>query len=255
MTILKRFLAAFAFLTIAPMPRGLALDADAIGRSRAFFPAPGLALGAIYAGLLAVPARFPGIPASLTVLAVVCAMCVLTRALHLDGLADLADAWGSGAPRVRALEIMRDSRIGTFGTVAIVLLLGANAAAVFEISGRVSANPGGRALRLVILAPAAARLAAAWLIQWFPYARAQGKGSLFLERKPLADLAAALALAAAAAWFLAAVPGLLCLAGAILAAHAFGMFWNRKYGGLTGDIYGAAVTLVESAALWFAALW
>ena len=248
MKLIQRLLAAFAFLTIAPMPRAVALDRDAMGRSRAFFPAPGLALGAAYAAV--VWALAPAAPASFTALAVVCAMCVLTRCLHIDGLADLADAWGSAAPRERALEIMRDSRIGTFGVAAVVLLLGAKAAAVYEIVSRFGASGDVRALRALALAPVAGRLAAVWLIQWFPYARAQGKGSAFLENKPLGDLAIAAVLSAAAAWFTAGAPGLICLAATLAAAHIFGMYWNRKFQGLTGDIYGAAIEFFETAALW-----
>lgn len=250
MNLLKRITAAFSFLTIAPVPRGVALDADALGRSRAFFPLPGLALGAAYAALAWALARVHAVPVSFIALSLVAASCALTRCLHIDGLADLADAWGSAAPRERALEIMRDSRTGAFGVAAIALALGARAAAAFEISHAYSLDGGLRALAPLVLAPVIGRFAAAWLIQWFPYARESGKGSHFLERKPVADLLVAALLAGGAAWGLHGARGLILLAASVPAVHAFGSFWNRKYNGLTGDIYGAGIEIFEVAALW-----
>jgi adenosylcobinamide-GDP ribazoletransferase len=255
MNILKRIIAAFSFLTIAPIPRGITLDAGAIGRSRAFFALPGLALGAAYAALAWLAARHTALPPAFTTLIITTAMCALTRCLHVDGLADLTDAWGSAAPRERALEIMRDSRIGTFGVAAIALLLGAKAVAVFQLCSIYNESNPVRVLYALALAPVIGRFTAAWLIQWFPYARPEGKGSYFLEQKPLGDLLIAALLTASAAWLLAGARGLILLAAATLAAHIFGLYWNRKYNGLTGDIYGAAIELTETAALLAVALW
>src|SRR4051812_12943574 len=120
-------LAALAFLTRIPVGRWVALGADDVGRGVAFFPVVGAAVGAL-AGLAAEGLDGP-LPALVAGGLGVAAALVLTGALHLDGLADTADAFGSG-DRPRRLEIMRDSRIGSFGAAAIALAVLVEAAAL-----------------------------------------------------------------------------------------------------------------------------
>ena len=218
-----------------------------------WLPALGAALGAA-AGLPAalVLWRAPGAGLLAGVLALV-TLALLTRGLHLDGLADTADGLGSRAPADRALEIMRRSDIGPFGVVTLVLVLAVDLAAITALAA------DGRWTPLAALATAAAtgRVAVAHAcLPGIPSARPDGFGLLVAGRtSPLVAAAvtvATLGLGAACAaavdgpvvgWVLAQVAALLLVAG--FRAHT-----TRRLGGITGDVFGAlvetgtAVTLV-----------
>jgi adenosylcobinamide-GDP ribazoletransferase len=230
---------AFRFLTRLPVP-GAGAPGPEVGRALAWFPLPGLVLGAVAAGAARVlEGRLaPGVVAAL----VVAGLAWLTGALHLDGLADVADGLGGGhRDAARTLAIMRDSRIGAFGAVAVALLLAVKVTAVAELVR------GGSTWALVC-APALARFTAVPLVVLFPYARPEGMGRAFHEGGGARELAIAGALAAAVlagAGLQSAVPA----AAAVGAAAALGFAVRRRLGGLTGDVYGAAVELAETAFL------
>src|SRR5579885_985235 len=111
-------LAAVAFLTRVPVGRRVALTQDDVAHAAPVFPAVGAAVGAVVAGvaLLLQPPLSPFLSSGIAVAAGV----VVTGAFHLDGLADTLDATGA-ATRERSLEIMRDSRVGTFGAAAVAI--------------------------------------------------------------------------------------------------------------------------------------
>jgi adenosylcobinamide-GDP ribazoletransferase len=178
----------------------------------------------------------------LTSVLLVLTLVALTGAVHLDALADTADALGAGKDRGRALEIMRDSRIGSFGAVAIFFFLAIATAALagMEIARRTTA---------LWLAPGLARWAmvgAGWRID---YLRAQGAGTTLLASSGDRNFVLASAIAAAAM-----LPVLSWRAiGASLAAAmltAFARAFSRRWlGGVTGDVLGATGELVGVAAL------
>ncbi len=236
---LRHLAAAFRFLTRLPVP-GPALPAPELGRVLAWFPVPGLVLGALAAGFAQVLAGrlAPPVAAAL----IVAGLAWLTGALHLDGLADVADGLGGGhGDAGRTLAIMRDSRIGAFGAVAVALLLAVKVTAVAELI----TQRGGWAL---LCAPAVARFAAVPLVVLFPYARPEGLGRPFHEGGGPRELAIAGAIATAvlaAAGLRSAAPA----AAALAAAVAMGLAIRRKLGGLTGDVYGAAVEVAETVFL------
>lgn len=236
---LRHLAAAFRFLTRLPVP-GPALAGAELGRALAWFPLPGLVLGGLAAGAAYVlTGRLaPGVVAAL----IVAGLAWLTGALHLDGLADVADGLGGGhGDAGRTLAIMRDSRIGAFGAVAVALLLALKVTAVAELISR----GGGWAL---LCAPALARFAAVPLVVLFPYARPEGLGRPFHDGGGARELAIAGALAAAilaGAGLRSAIPAAAALATA--AAMAFAI--RRRLGGLTGDVYGAAVEVAETVFL------
>src|SRR3954453_2059288 len=153
---------ALSFLTRVPVGRWIALDADDVARGGAFFPLVGAGIGAVMGGLAHVLVH------SLTpTLAAVCGVAagvLLTGALHLDGLADTFDAFG-GWTRERALEIMRDHRIGTYGAAAVVVDLLAKTAAVSALAD---------AWKQIVCACAAARIVPVLLSAVLPYARPAG---------------------------------------------------------------------------------
>lgn len=231
-------------LTALPCPgRDAARFADALP----WFPLVGGLLGALIAGLLAAssPLGWPLGAASLAVLANV----LLTRAIHVDGLADMSDALGGGRTRERRLEIMKDSCNGAFGVTAVVLNLLLKTAALARLA---EAAAGGAVIAAFILA----RTAQAVVASSLPYARAGGgTAAPFVagatRRHALAAVMLALAL-------LAWLPhgGALPLAGlAVTAALVAGLavYYRRKFGGVTGDLIGATNEIVETGLLLLAA--
>jgi adenosylcobinamide-GDP ribazoletransferase len=231
----KPLVAAFAFLTRLPVWRGPLLDVE-LGRSVSFFPLVGLVLGFALTGLTA---ALGGVMAPWLVGALLAALlAALTGGLHLDGLADVFDALGGGRrDRVRMLEIMRDSRIGAHGATALVLLLIAKVAALAQAAER-------RDLLALLAFPTVARWLAAVLIVLFPYARAEGLGRAFNGEAGRVQVAAATAIAAVTLAVLG--PALILPAlGTAAVVLAFGFWLYRRLGGLTGDVYGAAIELGE----------
>jgi adenosylcobinamide-GDP ribazoletransferase len=228
--------AAVAFLTRVPVGRVIELDGVDVARGAALFPFVGLGIGA-FVGALADALAAP-LTAPLAAVLAVAAGAALTGALHLDGLADAADALGAPS-RERALEIMRDHRIGAYGALALVFDVSVRIAAVAGLASR------GDALRFCACAACVARVAPVVLGVALPYARTAGKAGFVAAAGPLGT-ALAVATAAAAsillhAWPLALVP---VAAVALLAPVLL-----RWLGGVTGDVLGASAELTEVAAL------
>lgn len=231
---LRPLAAALAFLTRLPtVPRDL--RPVEIGRSIAFFPLAGLFLGATATLLATLP-----LDPTLLAIAIVALGAYLTGGLHLDGVADVADGLGGGRrDRTRTLAIMRDSRIGAFGAMALVLLL---LAKVHATSAALSSRWP------ILVAPVLARALASAVIVTFPYARRDGLGRIFHAEGRAHHALLALLLAAPLIY----MSGLwLPFAAATITALALALYISRRLGGLTGDVYGACI---ETAELTFLAL-
>jgi cobalamin 5'-phosphate synthase/cobalamin synthase len=201
----------------------------------------------VYAGLVSF---LPGLVAAALVIIL---LELLTRGLHLDGLMDTADGILSGAPRERALEIMKDHNVGAMGVAAAVLLLVLKVAALGALTRADAAAP-------LIAGLVAARALPALGVYHWPYARTAGTGEAFTrERTPeplqLAGVflfigiivagVAGLVAGAAGSWF----AGLIVAAVAMAVSLAVQAYVARKLGGLTGDVYGMGIELAEAAAL------
>jgi adenosylcobinamide-GDP ribazoletransferase len=226
---------AFGFLTRLPVPR-IEPRSDALAGSLKWYPLVGLVLGTLLAGAATLLSGvLHPLPAAAIVLV---AWVALTGALHLDGLADSADAWIGGlGDRTRTLAIMKDPRSGPAGVVSLVLVLLLKFSALATLG-----DPW-----LLLLPPLLGRAA---IVVWFlttPYVRAGGLGDP-LRGAPIAGCHVAIALA---------VLSSLCFgkAGviALLGAFAIGWLWRRavmrRLGGFTGDTAGALVELVEAVTL------
>jgi adenosylcobinamide-GDP ribazoletransferase len=231
---------AVRFLTIVPMPGREATGAGALGRAAWWFPAVGVALGTcLVAADHLFAFVFPPLLGSILLMAL---WKVLTGGIHLDGLADVLDGL-AGHDAQRRLAIMRDSRIGVFGAAGIVLC--------FLISaGALDALPAGRHPAMLLLAPAAGRLAPLLIGPLFPAATpGQGAGAAFLEG--LSPWAAPVSVSGL--WILAA--SLLGLWGGLLLSFAlasvllWAVFLASRLGGLTGDALGSSVEVGELATL------
>lgn len=237
MTELRGLAAAIAFLTRLPVGRWAELDASDVARGGAFFPLVGAGIGAVVGAV----AQSTGnsLTAPLAAVLGIAAGAVLTGVLHLDALADTADALAART-RERALEIMRDHAVGAYGAVALVLDLGLKAAALAALVGRHDA------LRAAVCAAAAARAVPVVLSAALPYARqTAGLGRVLGGTgRPRAVVAVVIAVALCvllhAALLLAVVAGIALACG--VAAH-------RRFGGVTGDVLGAAAELSETGAL------
>lgn len=232
--------AAVCFLTRLPLGRRLAVGADDLARAGVAFPVVGAAIGALQ-GVVALLLLHP-LGSWLAAVLALAAGVLATGALHLDALADSADALGARS-RERALEIMRDHAIGSYGAVALALdlLLKAGALAALAADGQV--------LPFAIAAGALSRTAAVLLAASLPYARAaHGLGApLTHGGRGRASLAAVVAAGIAVA--LAGAKGAVVAGVAAVLALLVGLGFRRWLGGVTGDTLGAAAELGELAAL------
>ena len=241
------FLVALSFLTLLPV--GVAQPTDReISRSRGWYPIIGLLYGLAIVILVVALELLPGVfPWSLlTAALIVTTLAVLNRFLHLDGLMDFCDAMWGGRTVERRLEIMRDSRVGSFAVAgaACVLLVkfGALGSQLLWSSAGLSA---------LLLFPMVSRWAMTLLLTVFPYGRQQGIGTAFFAGgQPWLATALALLSVAAVAWFMLGVSGLIALSAASALALLLGYWAMRRLGGgLTGDCYGAANEIVEAFSL------
>lgn len=229
--------AGLAFLTILPVPRRWCGESRDLERSIVWFPLIGLLIGGLIAGFDAgVSALLPVLPAS--VLSVI-AMVAISGALHLDGLADTADGFLSSRPRERILEIMRDSRVGPMGVLAIVGILLLKVAAMASLAS--DARFGA-----VLLMPLAGRTAPVLLMSTLGYVRENGLVTAFQRKRTFVAPLLALVSLAVAGFLAAGATGLAAAAVAVGVTAIFGLWCRAKIGGYTGDTLGAACELAEA---------
>jgi cobalamin 5'-phosphate synthase/cobalamin synthase len=239
---MRRLWAGLAFLSRLPLPqpRERPFDAADLGKATLLFPLVGAILGALEAGaLLAIGAKLPPLVGAMLLLAL---HALLTGALHLDGLADMADGFGGGRTREDVLRIMRDHHIGSYGVVALVLLLGFKAATLATLL----ATGHWRAL---VVAAALGRWSSVPLARFLPYARRGegGLGAALTDHVGPAELVGSTALALALTLGLLGLHGLVPLAAAVGTTLFVGQFSHERIGGVTGDTLGAACELTEAA--------
>jgi len=233
---------AVTFLTRVPLGRFVRVDARDVARGAVLFPVVGAGVGAIAGGIALAAAHV--LPDFVAAALGIAAATAVTGALHLDALADTADAVGATG-RDEALAVMRDSRIGSFGATALALDLIVKVGCVAALLG------AGHALAALVAAGALSRAASLPLAAVLPYPRAEG-GVLNGRLSRLAAATAALLGAAVAllVWWSAGV--WLVLTAAAVAA-GLGLWFRRWLGGATGDCLGAATELCETAVLVVAA--
>lgn len=227
---------ALSFLSIIRLPfTSPMLTAEELAASFSAFPLAGLILGGIYyTAAFCLRGHVPPLVLAALITAL---MVILTRGLHYDGLADLADGvWGGATPE-RRLEIMKDSRSGAFGVLALILDLLLKVASIHAL---VLAN----SLAPILFAPIFGRVAMTAAAYRATYARAKGLGKPFLENMLLPHLLIAVASAILFVAFINwralfyALPVLACVA--LLRTLA-----NRLLGGITGDVLGATCEITE----------
>ncbi|MCJ7874465.1 adenosylcobinamide-GDP ribazoletransferase [Phaeobacter sp. J2-8] len=236
---------ALVLMTRLPLPR-LAEPVPAIGRAAWAFALVGLVVGGLSAAVLVVLLGL-GLPPSLAAGGALVAQVLLTGALHEDGLADMVDGVWGGQDRARRLEIMRDSRIGSYGTLALVLSVGLR----WQALAVLAANPAftcGAILAVAMSSRSCVTLALALL----PAARADGLGqSATGVGRSAVFLALILGLVPvlALAFFGGSPAPLFILPVQALALFIIARLALTRLGGQTGDVLGATQQVTEIAGL------
>lgn len=237
---IRGLVTAIRFLTIVPVP-GRALEGpEALGRAAGWFPLVGLILG----GLLWVSHRLLSMafPPLLSALLVLVTWKALTGGIHLDGLADTLDGLSGRDPQER-LAIMRDSRIGVFGALGLVVGLLIGFLTLAELPGTVRE-------KALLLAPVVGRHAPLHLARAFqPATSGQGSGAAFMKAVTLRAVSIGALVVIVAAVVILWPWGLLAAGIGIGLAWGLGRFLSRRLGGLTGDGLGAAVEVGELGVL------
>lgn len=242
---LRGLVTALRTLTILPVP---GRDAESLASSLPFFALVGALIGAFLFGLAAACGHLPdqGWPA-LGAAAAVVGGILITRALHLDGLADWADGFGGGRDRESTLRIMKDPAVGAFGVIALVSVLLLKWVAVSRLIEHHTAL-------WVVAACAVSRTVQVDLAAWLPYARTEGgKAEAFVKGARTAHLVTALVVALVLVVGIFGPLGALALGLGGIFGRAFGLWCRARVGGVTGDLLGAASELTETLILLAAA--
>jgi adenosylcobinamide-GDP ribazoletransferase len=229
--------AATTFLTRLPLGRVVSVDREAVARAAPVYPLVGGAIGGIGGAVVDVTSGpLPALAAAVLGLAVV---AFVTGAMHLDALADTADALG-GMTRERRLEIMRDHGVGAFAAAAVVLVLLFDASVLADVDHAWSAFAA---------AAACARWAPLPLAVALPYARREGQGAALVGSTSVVRALLALAAACIVAIGVRGLDGLAAVGAAAATALVLGLFFRRWIGGVTGDTLGATTELAQAAGL------
>jgi adenosylcobinamide-GDP ribazoletransferase len=228
---------AVAFLTVIPVASEGGKPGVRLGR--AYFPAVGALVGLLAGVAFAIVAALT--TPLLGAVAAAAALATLTGGLHLDGIADAADGLLGRGDLSRRLEMMRDPRVGSFGAIALVVVL------LGDVGALAGMSPATAIVALVI-AGALSRLAMLCVVAFVPYVRDAGLGVAAAGASRVFDVVLGLALAAIAClldWRRALVAVVVvAIAAIVLVALA-----RRRIGGATGDVYGAVTELCQLAAL------
>lgn len=235
---IRLFLIAVQFLTRLPVPHDLATTEEELGRASGFFPLVGALIGGLSALVFTLAHQV--LPLSSSVLMALVGALWLTNGFHEDGLADSFDGFGGGWTKERVLEIMRDSRLGSFGTLALILLL----LGKYDF---LSSLPAAQVWRWLIVAHTASRWTVLPLCAWLPYARAEGQGKLVAQRIGATQIIAGAITLALILCLLSWIAAALAAVVTGIVVWLCGRYFRARLQGLTGDCLGAANQLTEVA--------
>jgi adenosylcobinamide-GDP ribazoletransferase len=243
--LLKELLVAFQFLTRLPVSR-VSYEPDSLARSAKFFPIVGLVIGAGASVLQHI--LTPHLNRALVALLILTFLVLVTGGFHEDGLADTADAFGGGWNREQILTILRDSRIGSYGGLALVLSLLAR----FLL---LSILPANRFTAFVVSAHVLCRWTALPLSYFLPPARQdEGQGARIAFKTSSLSLITGTVLSFAIVFYLMRGTFWIPALAAIVISGLSGLYYFRRIGGITGDCFGATNQLTEIA-VYFCGVW
>ncbi|QRN86683.1 adenosylcobinamide-GDP ribazoletransferase [Clostridia bacterium] len=236
---MKRFIAMLTFYTRMPIPKNMVLDTIDFEKSLGYVPIVGLLIGLVMYGMGYLFTRFS---TSISSVLLVIVYLFVTGGLHIDGLADTLDAFGSNRPREKMLEIMKDSHVGSFGVLGIVMWFASLAVLLGEVP-----------LFALLLFPLVGRNAALLVASTNNYARKSGLGSIFVEAAKMSHFMWGTVLYMLVLFLLY---GFELTALLLFTAYLLSMIvifillssMGKKLGGVTGDLIGFAI---ESSQLVF----
>jgi adenosylcobinamide-GDP ribazoletransferase len=257
--VIEALRASFSLLTLIPVGPADRLDQRRVTQAMLAAPFVGLVLGVI-ADIFVLFFRIfgPNVrynpPTLLPAVAGVAVLTLLTRALHLDGLADVADSHGAGPDRERALTIMRDSRIGAYGTLALIFAI------LLQVGGLSVAITDHRGTVTLIVASMTGRLAATWACVNTRAARPNGLGALVagsVRTGPAIAVTVAVFVVSGLAGLLdvdggapsRAARAIIVAAVALAVGYLATRIYERRFGGITGDVLGAVVEITATVAV------
>jgi adenosylcobinamide-GDP ribazoletransferase len=238
---LDDFKTAVAFLTRLPVPHPQGRMPDSLVRAQRMFPVVGALIGAAV-GLICLALRAVAVPDLAAAALALGASAMLTGALHEDGLADVADGFGGGRDRGAKLEIMRDSRLGSYGALVLLVSFAAKLSALAAI-------PDGYVVQSLVAAHALGRGILPLMSVNLPYARddglARGAGQPDTATAMIAAGLAVIVALLSLSWSNGVLSAL------VAALSGLGMAWLalRQIGGQTGDVLGGAEQVAETAVL------
>ena len=239
------FLVATQFLTRLPVPH-VRFDPDSLSRAAKFFPVVGLAMGLGASALQRIAAPYLSRP--LVALLVLIFLVLATGGLHEDGLSDIADGFGGGWDREQVLAILRDSRIGSYGAVALIL----SALARFLL---LSSLPVNRFTAFVVSAHVLCRWTTLPLSYFLPPAREDdGQGARIAQKISPASLLIGTLLSFAIVFYFMRTEFWIPVLVALVITALSGLYYSRRIGGITGDCFGATNQLTEIA-VYFCGVW
>ncbi len=235
---MSSFLLAFSFLTIIPAYGSRVAEEKDMANSLYFYPLVGLLIGGFLA-LMAFVSNFLSLGLGGDALIVII-WIVLTGGLHMDGLMDTADGLFSGRDRERKLEIMKDSRVGAMGVIAL-------AAVVLLKFSFLATLPFEHKIWALIIAPAVGRAAMVYSVLYFPYARLKpGLGKCFGENAGKEKFLGAAAITLVAAFIAAGIMGVVLVVASLFIAVIIAKWIEWIIGGQTGDTYGTLCEVSET---------
>ncbi len=237
---MKTFLLALQFLTSITIKSDLTADSRDLVRSASLYPLIGLIIGAILAcgHYLFDLVWLPMVSDGLTVVLLI----ALTRALHLDGVGDTLDGVLGSSSRERALEIMKDTRLGTYGTVGIIAVILLKFIALSSI-------PDFAKLQALIVFPVLSRFSIVQLAWRTPYAREKGLGGSVVGVLNIGHVTVAFFTALIVSFMVMRSLGLICLAIVIIITFLYRSLFMWKLGGITGDVLGCVNEFNETMVL------
>ena len=235
-TPVRRIFTALQYLTRLPVPRRN--EVEQLGKASAFFPLVGVIVGGGAALVFVLLERL--LPLSIAVLGAIAFAAFLTNGLHEDGFADAFDGFGGGWTKERIVEIMRDSRIGVYGTLALIFLI------FGKFNLLVSLAPA-QIWRWLIVAHTAARWTSLPLAAWLPYAGASGQGKLVAKLVGPSELLVGTVTLLLVLVLLPWRAALLAFLVSACVTSLSGLYFRKRLQGVTGDCLGATNQLTEVA--------
>ncbi|MDD4893747.1 MAG: adenosylcobinamide-GDP ribazoletransferase [Candidatus Omnitrophica bacterium] len=237
---MKEFLSAVQFLTIVPV-KIKDMDERKLSGSMSYFPVVGLLLGLALFGIniLFSNLGFRGFPVNIIL---VISLAILTGGIHLDGLADTADAFLSRKNKEDMLVIMRDSHIGVMGVLALISVI------LLKISFFSSIGAPSKITALFLMC-VLSRWSMVFTIFLFPYARKEGKAKVFIQGINSKIFILATIIALICVFLLWSIDGVIVFIITAIASYLAGKFISNKIGGITGDTLGALCEINETVVL------